>query len=1028
MNKQTAPFLFFCFLLAMTVSTARAQFYLTGESPARVKWDQIRGNNYTVIYPQEIDSLAQRYLWLLEGNRPSVMAGLLINPKPIPVILHPYTTVSNGFVVWAPKRVELYTRPPANRGYSQNWEKQLVLHESRHVGQVSHFTKGVYKPLSWLLGQQITGLGLGIYPSKWLMEGDAVVAETELSNSGRGRSASFMEYYRASFLSGEYRNWDKWRYGSYKYYTPDMYAFGYLINTTARTKTKKYTYAGEIFDSYVRRFYNPNVINATYKKVVGATTRELLKEGMIQYTEMWQEDFKSRGAHTDPDAIKHKQSSYYTEYRSALPIHADTTLYIKYSYDNPTALVMLSSDSAFLKKHKKGEKTVRAFSSSTSNLRLSGRNVLWTENVDDVRWGKESFNRLFSYNLDTKKIKRLTKKTAYNNPAVSVTGDSVSVVEYPVTGGSNLVILHADSGRELFSVPAPDHGQITESAWIGNTIYALVITSKGLGLFSLNLDECRNAENRDTAAWSAGGNPGRNANDKVDDNLRDHVNGNTDFGSRENAGRWRCVLNEQNKTISALNAIAGSLYFESDIDGVNNVYSFDVVTEKLNRLTNARFAAHDPYIANGNVYYSNLETGGLFPVYKTDKPDSSGRKIWVEKCAVQNEYVFPVAEMLTQQANEYMATNHVPIDTLQNMPPEVKYEAKRYRKGSHLFRFHSWAPVYYNVDKIMQMSADHFYELVSLGATAYSQNSLGTAVTMLGYSYRKGHHAGHVSFEYSGWYPVFKIMADYNEEDCYKYKIDKTGGGATLIQQITGNPLLKLSIQAYVPIHLSSRGWQRGLVPQVLWKYENNAFYSYNTDSYINRQQISYGLQYYQMRPVAAASIFPKWGFNVTVRGAVSPNGEENFGSLLAGYSYFYFPGLMRRQGIRLSASYQKQFVENKWMLLDNQVEMPRGYGDYYGENYYKFSLDYAIPVQFKEVSLGWFAYLKQLQIIPFVDIAAVKRGGGTTQLNSYGADILLDAIICHIGVPIRFGVRYARINDFGERNHIGFLFSTSLF
>ncbi|MEF9931440.1 MAG: hypothetical protein RR770_03945, partial [Bacteroidales bacterium] len=168
---------FFCpflLLILLGIQPLKAQYYLTGEDPARAKWRKIKGENYTVIYPNEIDSLAKKYLWLLESNRNSVLAGLNINPKPIPVVLHPYTVKSNGMVVWTPKRMELYTQPSKNT-YSQAWDKQLVLHETRHVGQISHFTKGIYKVGYVIIGEQITGAGVGVYPSKWMMEGDAVV-------------------------------------------------------------------------------------------------------------------------------------------------------------------------------------------------------------------------------------------------------------------------------------------------------------------------------------------------------------------------------------------------------------------------------------------------------------------------------------------------------------------------------------------------------------------------------------------------------------------------------------------------------------------------------------------------------------------------------------------------------------------------------------------------------------------------------------------------------------------------------------
>ena len=336
----------------------------------------------------------------------------------------------------------------------------------------------------------------------------------------------------------------------------------------------------------------------------------------------------------------------------------------------------------------------------------------------------------------------------------------------------------------------------------------------------------------------------------------------------------------------------------------------------------------------------------------------------------------------------------------------------------------------------MEMSYDHFYDVVSLGATAYSQNTLGTAVTMLGYSYRKGYHAGHASFEYSGLYPVFKVAVDYNTESRFKQRMEvveeiveeEKVKKLVEVKDTTNTPLLNLNALVYLPINLSSNGWQRGFVPQISWNYTNNAFYSSVEKSYANRQQVSWALQYYQMRPVAQAEIFPKWGFNFTLKGGFAPNGREFFGSTLALYSYMYMPGILKDQGIRLSASYQKQNVKDKLYYSSNQVTMPRGYKELYGTEYYKFTIDYAAPVNLRGINLGFLAYIQRLQFIPFADIAGIKsNNGGYVKLPSAGIDVLMDAIICRIGYPISLGVRYARTNQYGEGNHIGFLFNISL-
>ena len=90
--------------------------------------------------------------------------------------------------------------------------------------------------------------------------------------------------------------------------------------------------------------------------------------------------------------------------------------------------------------------------------------------------------------------------------------------------------------------------------------------------------------------------------------------------------------------------------------------------------------------------------------------------------------------------------------------PTREYESKKYRKSTNLFKFHSWAPLYVDLD-------DPSIEELELnpGLMLMSQNLLSTATTVLGYEYNleKKDHFLHAAFTYSGWYPVLKVSADY---------------------------------------------------------------------------------------------------------------------------------------------------------------------------------------------------------------------------------------------------------------------------
>lgn len=231
----------------LSQQSLRAQYYTAGNDPTRARWRTISSEHYRIIYPEETDSIARIYLYTLEQVRPMVMASLNIDPRPIPVILHPYTTQSNGVVTWAPKRMDLFTSPDPYGSNPDSWIRHLTIHELTHVGQIEHYTKGIYNVFYYLLGEQVTGLGLGLFAGRYALEGGAVIAETELTEGGRGRNADFLKYYRAMYLNGDYRNWDRLYFGSNKYYTPNEYVFGYLNYSYSRYLSGMADYAGRYF-------------------------------------------------------------------------------------------------------------------------------------------------------------------------------------------------------------------------------------------------------------------------------------------------------------------------------------------------------------------------------------------------------------------------------------------------------------------------------------------------------------------------------------------------------------------------------------------------------------------------------------------------------------------------------------------------------------------------------------------------------------------------------------------------------------
>lgn len=957
-----------------------AQYSTLGNDPLRANWRQIKSEHYTLIYPQETDSIARRYLYLLEKWRPAVMEPLKISPKRIPVVLHPYSTLSNGMVAWAPKRMELYSTPDAYDGYPDIWDENLVIHESRHVGQCEHYTKGVWNVLYYILGEQSTGLALALYPGGLFLEGDATTAETELSKVGRGRRAEFLQYQRAASLNNDFRTWDQMRFGSHKYITPNKYVMGYLMQASMRINSEKYYFVGDFNNMLVKYWYNPKVFSRLYKSYTNKGRAFYVQDYQISLGKYWAEDLKSRGELTQGDKIREKTTRLYSDYTSPVPFYNNKTkeleIYARMSgVDYSQRMIRLDTTG--------NQSFVRYFNSISSRPVLSSDGkIYWTEMIKRQASTLEDYSVLRSYDPIKNKTKNYKWKTRYYNPAPSSTGDTIALAQYPIKGSSYLVFVDAKRGEELYKVEAYKKGQIKEIAYIGEDVYCSMVGESGLGIYKYS------------------------------------------------KGEWSEIVPQQYKTIKGMKTMGHYLYFTTDLDDLQNIYAYNLQNNKLSRLTNSEYGASDAHYdeRSGDMYYAQYSHKGYDIVKKNiyelewspasfSKPKNTP---WAEELSAQ-------ARKYTKLDTTQIAFNKESKDTYDL----TKYPSKKYSRFTHAFRFHSWAPVYYNVDNIMSMSFENFYEAVSLGVTAYSQNTLGTAVTMLGYSYHKGFHAGHAKFSYSGLGPTIELSTDVNTRDVQTYKFISLMGQQYLkkapdLEKVFVNTRVLI----YYPLNLYSGGWQRGFIPQFAWNFNNDRFYSYKDKKDIFAHQLSYGARYYQMLPITQSGIFPRYGFGVSALGASVPFSGENFGSMYQLSTYFYLPGVIRNQGIKMTAEWQQQLSEGKNYYVGTYSAFPRGYNDVTPtELYLKATFDYAIPIYLGDVSLGPILYLKRLQLIPFADYAMDWNPRNEWEKHySFGSDLLLDFFILRFDVPLSVGLRYARTGaQQGNRNHFQFLFKISL-
>ena len=919
-----------------------AQYVVNGSDPGNTRWLQLRSPHYTLIYPEEIDSLARSYLSLMEEVRSAVMDPLLIQPRPIPVILHPYTCFSNGMVTWAPKRVELYSTPPTD-GYPENWERQLAIHESRHVGQVSHYEQGIWKYLSFLLGEQATGIGLGIYVPGWFLEGDAVVAETAISpiRAGRGRNAEFSQYLRTAYLNGDYRRWKQYNLGSFRHYTPNKYVIGYYQSAFSALVADNPTEPGVFLSNMVDNWYRMGLIFPDNASIFQASQAWL--------TDYWRQEQEKRGPMTQPRRLPTPSQRYYTDYRYPSRIatgkYRDRILVLKSGMQHSHTLIALDTCGK--------EHHLKAFSPYSGPLHNDGNSLYWSEIIPDIRWEQRSWSDLYRYDFNTARTERLTHRQRLFHPVPSSEG--TLAIEYPVTGSSFLVWLDRQ-GAVLRRMEAPMKGQIREIALLsGETVYATIVMDQGLGLY--------------------------------------HVE----------AGKWICDIAPQGQTFQQMIAHQGKLHFSSDINGVLNLYTWDPLARQLTRTTEATYGASDPFPLSDGLLYADYTHEGYRPAFL--KNTGQIREIQ-DPC---DPYRDALADTLSQWYAPWTDTLSYSTERYRN--PE-QFPSERYHKATHLFRFHSWAPVYYHIDRITSMSFEELYEAVALGATAYSQNSLGTALTMVGYSYHDGFHSGHAQFSYSGWWPVIELSTDINDRNRINNRLQWQQDEGNLALVMNRSILKTLAVDAsariYVPLNLSRGGWLRGLVPQINYHFTNDRWWLPEATSFHYRHQLTYGLSYYQHRYPATSNIFPRWGWGINLHYGHTLTTEDLFGQAAYAKVFGYLPGLLPNQGLKLSVAGQTQIVDDEFFYFGSFADLPRGFKNRFPAGHYLLgTADYAIPVYLGDINVTPLIYLKRLQVIPFFD--AAWESITDDWMSSFGADLLFDFNLVEFSIPLCAGVRYAR-------------------
>lgn len=691
--RQAVLFLFSYFIFSLPASAQ--QF---GANVPSVKWQQYNSDTARIIFPAGLDSQARRVASIvhyLAARQPVSLGDKLYK---INIILQPHTTVSNGYVAMAPFRSEFYLTPYSD-GFqlgSLSWNDLLAIHEYRHVQQYNNFRIGLTKGLYYLLGEEGIALGTSATVPDWFFEGDAVFAETVLSQQGRGRLPYFINQYRNLEAAGKNYSWLKLRNGSLKDWVPDHYTLGFML---VNHGYQKY---GEEFWGKVTRdasafkglFYpfqqavkkHAGVDYKTFRDEAlsfagnfGQPGTGLPNSGLQHKTAITQErdrpqETSAQGTTASPTNITNASADYVTNYMFPYRLGGDSILYLKNSYRHVRGFYIRDATG----EHRLHTKHI----SVDDHYSYRNGRIVYASFRPDARWGLRDYSELNLFDIHSGVHRRVTKRTKYFTPDVSADGSRIVASHTDPSGRSELHLLDAYSGELIQSLRSAEIALYSYPKFMDDGRVVCVVRLHE-GLTSLA--------------------------------VADFTNGST---TRLTPLSYNVVGNPSTEN--------GKVYFTASYGGADNLYMMDIVSRKIFRLTEGLGGDYYASVSDGKVLYSHFTADG----YHLRKFDTRQLVLTAENEMQLQETVTMLPLALTERYR----------DILLSGVPQREFERKKYDRAGKLFNFHSWRPYYDD--------PEYYFSV-------FSDNVLSDFSTEVFYRYNQNErtHGGGINMLYGGWFP-----------------------------------------------------------------------------------------------------------------------------------------------------------------------------------------------------------------------------------------------------------------------------------
>ena len=912
------------------------------QNPPALRWQEVRTPHFRVIYAGGLDSAAQRTAARLEQLHGPGAATLGVRPRPIGVVLQNQTTVPNGFVTFLPRHAEFFTTPQQGFGLGTvDWLDGLAVHEYRHVGQFEKARQGVGRVLGPLLGDGALGVAaLGV--PQWFFEGDAVGTETALTRSGRGRIPSFNAGLRANLLAGRRYSYQKAVSGSLRDQVPDWYVLGYFMTSYLKAHHGPAVWAS-VLDKYYRFPFYPFSFSRGIRRTTGLTVEQLYGRTMAEVDSTWRAQQAAAPAPTPVREFRAAATErIFTQYQYPQYVTDSTVLVLKTGLDNIPQFVVLSRRGAERRVHVPGQLNIPEM------LSVNGGKAVWPEFQQHARWGQRIASELRVLDLQTGQLTRLGRGGRYAAAALSPDGQRLVAVRTDEAYRHALVILDAQTGAELLTLPNPANDFYQQPRWHpdGRRLVAVALRQAGKTIVVLD----------------------------------------------PTTGAATDLLPVANVNLANPQPWGNFVLYNSSQSGIDNLYAVRVGTGQTFRVTARPLGAYHAAVAPDGrslAFHDFRATGARVVEMPLDTT------AWVPVPTATADVPGPYAATLAAQepAGQQLADQLLPGTTRPDSA-RPRYGVRRYSPLRHAFNVFSYG--------VVQSPGGN---AVRVGLR--SQDLLNTTQVFAGVGYdqteRTFSATGVVS--YQGRFPVLDADVTHGGRDAAvlyrgvlvrdQWQYTRLTAGLRLPLNLTRSRYLQaLSLGTYF---LHERVYDYQLPTRRLTEVSPN--------QPLNALQTTLG--YVLQRRLPARGVAPTSGFALLGTWRTTPFGAGLEATQWAAQGSLFLPGLLRNHAIRLRTGYQRQ--QQAAYQFAPAVSFPRGERYASFDRLAVASFDYSLPLAFTHWELGRLLYVQRLRAAVFGDVAQGNEFRGLPgQLNyrNVGLDALVLFNVLRLRTPVEAGVR----------------------